>query len=107
MPVVAGGPPCRVLPVPLHRAQPQPRQISRKICQQKEARVPQGQDSPQADDQRRLDAQLPRNAQSPYGARMMRQMTVAPERLWNALQNTQRGGERAVQSPRSKKRPVD
>ena len=41
--VVAGGPARGVFPIPLHRAQPQPGEISRKIRQQEEARVPRGQ----------------------------------------------------------------
>src|ERR1035438_9217024 len=93
--------------MPLQGAQTQPGQVPRKVGRQEKARTQRGYGAPQAQRQRRLKPELPRNAEPPPHPRMMRQVTVPPERLRNPQENAQGGGEQSVHARRAEKRPVN
>ncbi len=59
------------------------------------------------EDQRALDAQVSGDAQSPLDVCVMREVAVAPEGLRKAEEQTQRGGEEAVEAGRPEEGPVD
>ena len=73
----------------------------------KETWLEECQRRPKTAHQRCLRDQVTRNMQSPFDCFVMRQVTVAPERLRDSQQNTQSGGESAVHPRRSEEGPVD